>query len=79
MYKLIGVRTVNKLVKLSEIQKGDWFIDVTSNRIFVKGAREGSVYVCVDILNGDTTYFFKESDMVSKVKRDVQDMTLTSY
>ena len=79
MYKLIGVRTVNKLVKLSELQKGDWFVDVTSNRIFVKGAREGNVYVCVDILNGDTTYFFKESDMVSKVKRDVQDMTLTSY
>ena len=56
MYKLIGVKKVNKLVKLSEIQKGDWFVDVTSNRIFVKGAREGSVYVCVDILNGDTTH-----------------------
>ena len=79
MYKLIGIRAVNQLVKLSEIQKGDWFIDVTSNRIFVKGSRENGVYVCVDILNGDTTYFFKESDMVSKVKRDVQDMTLTSY
>ena len=79
MYKIIGVKDVNKLVKLSEIQKGDWFVDVTSNRIFVKGSRENGVYVCVDILNGDTTYFFKESDMVSKVKRDVQDMTLTSY
>ena len=79
MYKLIGVKKVNKLVKLSEIQKGDWFVDVTSNRIFVKGSKEGSTYVCVDILNGDTTYFFKESDMVGKVKRDVQDMTLTSY
>ena len=79
MYKLIGIRAVNQLVKLSEIQKGDWFIDVTSNRIFVKGSRENGVYVCVDILNGDTTYFFKESDMVGKVVRDIQDMTLTSY
>lgn len=79
MYKLIGVKTVNKLVKLSEIQKGDWFVDVTSNRIFVKGAREGSVYVCVDILNGDTTHFYCGFDMVGKVVRDVQDMTLTSY
>ena len=79
MYKLIGVKDVNKLVKLSEIQKGDWFVDVTSNRIFVKGSRENGVYVCVDILNGDTTYFFKESDMVSKVARDVQDMTWTSF
>lgn len=79
MYKLIGVKDVNKLVKLSEIQKGDWFVDVTSNRIFVKGSRENDAYVCVDILNGDTTYFFKESDMVEKVARDVQDMTLTSY
>ena len=79
MYKLIGVKTVNKLVKLSEIQKGDWFVDVTSNRIFVKGAREGSVYVCVDILNGDTTHFYSGFDMVGKVVRDVQDMTLTSY
>ena len=35
MYKLIGVKTVNKLVKLNELQKGDWFVDVTSNRIFV--------------------------------------------
>ena len=79
MYKLIGVKDVNKLVKLSELQKGDWFVDIISNRIFVKGSREGSAYVCVDILNGDTTYFFKESDMVEKVARDVQDMTLTSY
>lgn len=79
MYKLIGIRAVNQLVKLSELQKGDWFLDVNSKRIFVKGSRENDAYVCVDILNGDTTYFFKESDMVSKVKRDVQDMTLTSY
>lgn len=79
MYKLIGVKKVNKLVKLSEIQKGDWFVDVTSNRIFVKGAREDSVYVCVDILNGDTTHFYCGFDMVGKVERDVQDMTLTSY
>lgn len=79
MYKLIGVKDVNKLVKLSEIQKGDWFVDVTSNRIFVKGSRENGVYVCVDILNGDTTYFYSGFEMVSKVKRDVQDMTLTSY
>ena len=74
MYKLIGVKDVNKLVKLNELQKGDWFVDVTSNRIFVKGSRESGVYVCVDILNGDTTHFFKETDMVSKVKRDVQDV-----
>lgn len=74
MYKLIGVKDVNKLVKLSEIQKGDWFVDVTSNRIFVKGSREDNAYVCVDILNGDTTHFFKESDMVGKVKRDVQEV-----
>ena len=79
MYKLIGIRAVNQLVKLNELQKGDWFVDVTSNRIFVKGAREGSVYVCVDILNGDITYFYSGFEMVSKVKRDVQDMTLTSY
>ena len=79
MYKLIGIRAVNQLVKLNELQKGDWFLDVNSKRIFVKGSRENGVYVCVDILNGDTTHFFKESDMVSKVKRDVQDMTLTSY
>ena len=79
MYKLIGIRAVNQLVKLSELQKGDWFLDVNSKRIFVKGSKEGSAYVCVDILNGDTTHFFKETDMVSKVKRDVQDMTLTSY
>ena len=79
MYKLIGIRAVNQLVKLSELQKGDWFVDVTSKRIFVKGSRENGVYVCVDILNGDTTYFYSGFEMVSKVKRDVQDMTLTSY
>lgn len=79
MYKLIGIRAVNQLVKLSELQKGDWFLDVNSKRIFVKGSKEGSVYVCVDILNGDTTHFYCGFDMVSKVKREVQDMTLTSY
>ena len=79
MYKLIGIRAVNQLVKLSELQKGDWFLDINSKRIFVKGSRENGVYVCVDILNGDTTYFYSGFEMVSKVKRDVQDMTLTSY
>ena len=79
MYKLIGVKDVNKLVKLSEIQKGDWFIDIISNRIFVKGSRENDTYVCVDILNGDTTHFYCGFDMVGKVEREVQDMTLTSY
>lgn len=74
MYKLIGVKKVNKLVKLSELQKGDWFVDVTSNRIFVKGARENSVFVCVDILNGDTTHFYSGFDMVGKVEREIQDV-----
>lgn len=79
MYKLIGVKKANKLVKFSEIQTGDWFIDVPSNRIFVKGARDNNVYICIDILNGNTTHFYCDFDTVGKVVRDVQDMTLTSY
>ena len=74
MYKLIGIRAVNQLVKLNELQKGDWFVDIISNRIFVKGSRENDAYVCVDILNGDTTYFFKESDMVEKIEREIQEV-----